>query len=197
MSQRIAFFDFDGTITTKDTLVEVIRYQHGTFKCYLGFLLNSPFVLAYKLGIITNQKAKEQVLKFFFRKMPLEKFQEGCDGFAREAIPALLRKKAVKEIQLLKDSGAEVVIVTASAENWLQEWCRSMQLSLIGTKLEIKDGRMTGNISGRNCHGNEKVQRITAAYDIAGYKEIYCYGDTKSDKPMLSLATFPFYKPFR
>ncbi len=37
----IAFFDFDGTITRKDTLFEIIRYQKGPLALYAGMLLLS------------------------------------------------------------------------------------------------------------------------------------------------------------
>ena len=79
VSRRIAFFDFDGTITTKDTLLEVIKYRHGKNKFYFGFLLHSPWLVAYKLGIISNQLAKEKVLRYFFRKMSPEQFQAMAD----------------------------------------------------------------------------------------------------------------------
>lgn len=194
---RIAFFDFDGTITTKDTLLEIIKYKHGKGKFYFGFLLHSPWLVAYKLGIISNQLAKEKVLRYFFRKMSPEQFQHMSDGFARTEIPALVRPKALYEIQKLKEAGAEVVIVSASAENWIREWCFSLQLKLIATQLEVKNGHMTGKIVGRNCHGEEKVARIKSKYNLSDFREIYCYGDTSGDKPMLALGTVKFYKPFR
>jgi phosphatidylglycerophosphatase C len=194
---RIAFFDFDGTITTKDTLLEIIKYQKGTTRFYLGFLLYSPYMVAYKLGIISNQLAKEKILAHFFGKMPEPVFQERCDAFAKETLPALMRPGAEDEINKLKSLNAEVVIVTASATNWIQHWCRENKLQLIGTQLETKENRLTGKIIGKNCHGQEKVNRIKAAYDLSKYDEVYCYGDTNGDKPMLALANFPFYQPFR
>jgi HAD superfamily hydrolase (TIGR01490 family) len=197
VSRRIAFFDFDGTITTKDTLLEIIKYRHGRNKFYFGFLLHSPYLVAYKLGIISNQLAKEKVLRYFFRKMTPEQFQLMADEFGRKEIPGLIRPKALEEIRKLKESGAEVVIVSASAENWIREWCKSLQLQLLATQLEEKNGKMTGRIVGRNCHGEEKVARIQSTYNLADYSEVYCYGDTSGDKPMLALGTVRFFKPFR
>jgi phosphatidylglycerophosphatase C len=197
VSQPIAFFDFDGTITTKDTLLEIFKYRHGSLKFYLGFLLNSPYLVAYKAGIISNQLAKEKTLKLFFGGMKEKEFNEFCERFAADKIPALLRTKALKEIDQLKKAGAEVVIVSASPENWLRPWVTSLNLKLIGTQLEVKDDKITGKIKGTNCHGEEKVRRIKEAYNLAEYKEIYCYGDTSGDKPMLALATYAFYQPFR
>jgi phosphatidylglycerophosphatase C len=194
---RIAFFDFDGTITTKDTLLEIIKYKHGKRKFYFGFLLHSPWLVAYKLGIISNQLAKETVLRYFFRKMSFEQFRSMADEFARTQIPLLVRPKALLEIKKLQEGGAEVVIVSASAENWIKDWCQSLRLQLIATQLEVKNGRMTGKINGRNCHGEEKVARIKAKYNLSDFREVYCYGDTSGDKPMLALGTMRFYKPFR
>ena len=197
MSRPIAFFDFDGTITTKDTLLEIFKYRHGKARFYLGFLLNSPFLVAYKAGIISNQLAKEKTLKLFFGGMKVDEFNAFCGQFAAEIIPSLVRKKALREIDQLKQAGAEVVIVSASPENWLQPWCATLNLPLLATQLEVHNNTITGKIKGNNCHGEEKVRRIKEAYDLSDYKEIYCYGDTSGDKPMLALATYAFYQPFR
>lgn len=195
--KQIAFFDFDGTITTHDTMLEVIKFHKGSFRFYLGFLINSPFLIAYKAGIISNQTAKERVIRYFYGKMSADQFQQDCDRFATEAIPALIRPKAISEIKKLKDAGVDVVIVSASAENWLKKWCAEQGVSLIATKLETRAQKITGKIEGNNCHGEEKVRRIQQAYPLAEYSHIYAYGDTKGDKPMLKLATLSYYKPFR
>ncbi|MEP6748361.1 MAG: HAD-IB family hydrolase [Bacteroidota bacterium] len=197
MKKRIAFFDFDGTITTRDTLLEVIKFYKGNFKYYLGFAINSPFIIAYKAGIISNQAAKEKVLKYFFCGITEKQFQQHCDEFAVSHIPSLLRPKALHEIEKLKAAGAAIVIVSASAENWIVAWCKKNELQLIGTKLQVINNLLTGKIDGINCHGEEKVNRINKVFDLSQYDEIYCYGDTRGDKPMLKLATFSFYKPFR
>ena len=197
MKKRIAFFDFDGTITTHDTLLEIIKFTRGSFRFYCGFAINAPFLFAYKAGIISNQLAKEKVLRWFFGGMLLPDFQKRCDAFVADSLPSLLRPKAMEEITKLRAAGVKVVIVTASAENWLQPWCDKHALLLEGTKLQVVNNCVTGRIDGVNCYGKEKVNRIRQAFDLSQYDEVYCYGDTKGDKPMLQLATFSFYKPFR
>lgn len=197
MNRRISFFDFDGTITTKDTLLEFVKHSRGTFYFYLGFLLTSPWMVAYKLKVISNQTAKEQFLRFFFRNYPLEKFRQHCESFAQQGIPGLLRPKALEEIKKLQEAGAEVVIVSASPENWIRPWADQTGVQLLSTRLITKNDRITGKILGRNCHGEEKVRRIKETYTLTDYDEIYAYGDTSGDKPMLALANISFYKPFR
>ena len=197
MNQRIAFFDFDGTITTHDTLLEFIRFSKGPFRFYLGFLLYSPWLVAYRLKIIPNQLAKEKILGFFFANTPLADFQSQCDRFAAGILPTLLRPKALEEIEKLKQAGFVVVVVSASPENWIAGWAAVNGIQLIATRLDIKEQRLTGRIAGRNCHGKEKVNRIHEAFQLTDYKEIYAYGDSSGDRPMLALASNPFFKPFR
>lgn len=195
--KRIAFFDFDGTITTKDTMLELFRYRYGTAGFWGGFLLNSPFLVALKLKLLSRKKTKERILKWFFGGQPLDTFQETCDRFASAIIPQLIRPKALDEFSRLREKGFEIVIVSASAENWLQQWCATQQVTLLATRLQVKEGRVTGLLNGENCHGKEKVLRIKQHFPIENYEEIYAYGDTAGDLPMLAIAHRSFYKPFR
>jgi HAD superfamily hydrolase (TIGR01490 family) len=213
MSQRIAFFDFDGTITTKDTLLEFIKFSKGHFRYYLGFILNSPWLVAYRLKIISNQAAKQRILSWFFQNAPLAVFQADCDRFAEEVMPGLIRPKAIAEIRDLREKGFSIVIVSASPEHWLRKWTEQEQAGLLATRLETRPTRasktgkaettpmtgeqLTGKILDRNCHGHEKVRRIREAYILTEYNEILAYGDTSGDKPMLELANHSFFKPFR
>lgn len=196
MNRRIAFFDFDGTITTKDTLLEFIKFYKGTYNFYLGFLIYSPFLIAYKLKLIPNYVAKQKVLQYFFKGENIDTFQKNCDRFADQELPELLRPKAIQEIKKLQAGDSTVVIVSASAENWIRKWAAQNGLGLMGTRLAVKDQKITGKIDGNNCHGDEKVCRIKEKYNLADFSEIYCYGDTSGDKPMLAIGTKSFYKPF-
>ena len=64
---RIAVFDFDGTVTTKDTLLEFIKFVRGPVSFYAGFLRYAPQLLAYKLGLYPNWKVKQQIFSHFFK----------------------------------------------------------------------------------------------------------------------------------
>ncbi len=91
MKQAIAFFDFDGTITRADTLFEIIRFHKGAAALYAGMAILSPLLVMFKLKLIGNQRMKEIVLRFYFKDTPLSEFQQQCDAFCRERLPALLR----------------------------------------------------------------------------------------------------------
>ncbi len=197
MKKGIAFLDFDGTITTRDTLLEFIRFVKGDAQFVLGFVLCSPFIVAMKLRIVSNQYAKEQVLRFFFGKWAVEDFNAQCRRFNEQVLPSLIRPKAMREIEKLKASGFRVVVVSASPENWVGMWAESQGLEHVATKLYSDKQQLSGRIDGLNCHGNEKVRRVTTAYNLEDFYPVYAYGDSKADKPLLAIANIRFFKPFR
>jgi len=197
MKRRIAFFDFDGTITTKDSLLEFLHFRFGKSKVTRGLIMVAPYYVLYLMRLIPVQTAKQKVLQKFFKNTPVEEFEKACNDFTQTALPSLIRQKALHEIELLKEKGATVVIISASPQNWIRPYANILGAEVLATRLEVQNGKITGRISGNNCRGKEKVVRIKEAYNLADYDEIYAYGDTKGDKPMLELATFKFYKPFR
>lgn len=197
MQKTIAFFDFDGTITTKDTMLELIKFSNGKAAYYFGMIKLSPHLIALKLKFISATKAKEKMLAHFFGGDNLNTFNEKCKRFSKNILPLLIRPLAINKIKEHLNNNHEVVVVSASAENWVSLWCLQNNIEYIATRLEVTDDKITGKLSGPNCNGEEKVNRIKDKYILSEYSTIYCYGDTKGDKPMLQLATFASYKPFR
>jgi HAD superfamily hydrolase (TIGR01490 family) len=197
MTKGIAFFDFDGTITFKDSLLEFIKFSKGEFSFWKGFLFNTHYILGYKLHLISNQTAKEKILSWFFKGMEASDFKTQCTRFAKERIPSLIRPAALREIKKLQQEQVKVVIVSASPEEWVGFWAQQYQIEVLATRLEYSSSQFTGKIKGLNCHGKEKVRRINEQIDLAVYDSIYAYGDSSGDNPMLALATKSFMKPFR
>ena len=56
--KRLYAFDFDGTLTTADTLLVFIRYACGTWRFIVGFLLHSPLLVLMKLKLYPNYRAR-------------------------------------------------------------------------------------------------------------------------------------------
>ena len=198
MKKVIAFFDFDGTIATNDSLIAFIKHHSGNFKFYLGLIILSPVLISYKFKIIPNYIAKEKLLRYFFKNTNESEFKQISTDYSLNHIQKILRPEAFDKINWHKYQNHTIVIVSASLECWLQPWCEQNGLELIATKLEIKDAQITGNLSTKNCYGIEKVNRIKEKYDLSLYEHIYAYGDTQGDKEMLELADFDkrFYQCF-
>jgi len=193
----IAFFDFDGTITKKDSLVEFIQFAVGKPYYYLGLLLLSPMLFLYKIKIISNNVAKEKLISYFFSGWKDADFKEVADNYALTQIDKITRIKAIEKINWHNAQGHKVVVVSASIECWMKKWCENKEIDLIGTKLEVKKNKITGKFLSENCYGVEKVNRIKARYNLSLYQVVYVYGDSIGDKEMLAIADKAYYKPFR
>ena len=74
------------------------------------------------------------------------------------------------------------VIASASPEFLLSTPCTTLGLRLIGTKLDPK----TGQISGLNCRGAEKVHRWRETYSN-GPEEFFT-DSIRADAPIMALA---------
>lgn len=193
---NLALFDFDGTITTKDSLAEFIKFAVGKQSYYFGLVRMSPILIKYLLKIISNDVAKEKLIGYFFQGWKERDFIKIADEFSISQIKKILRPKACKRIEWHKTNGDRIVIVSASIEYWIKKWCESQDIELIATKLEVVNNIITGNFLGKNCHGIEKVKRIEAKIKLNKYKLIYTYGDSSGDKQMLEIADEKHFKPF-
>ena len=193
---EISFFDFDGTITNKDSLADFIIYAIGDFSYYKGLLILSPMLLAYKLKIIPNHIAKQKLISYFFKGWDIRDFQKITKSYSKEKIIKIVRPKAIERIKWHQEKGHKIVVVSASMEGWLKGWCKSYNLELIGTKLEVSNNKITGKFATENCYGIEKVNRIKENYILEDYDIIYAYGDSYGDKEMLSIADKKYYKYF-
>ncbi len=192
----IAFFDFDGTITTRDSMFELIKFHHGKRDFYIGLSVLSPWMMAMKLKLISNQKAKEKLLTWFFKNCNIQTFSNICTLFTQQKLPQILNPSAIEKIAEHKKNGDEVVVVSASATDWVEPWCQRNGVACLATQLEVVDDKLTGKLAGLNCNYNEKANRILQKYDLNKYATVYGYGDTKGDKAMLRLATHAFFRTF-
>jgi HAD superfamily hydrolase (TIGR01490 family) len=194
---RLALFDFDGTITTKDSMFEFIRYAVGTSRYYMGLILLAPMLSAYILKLIPSYRAKEMLLSYFFRGYSRDKFIDVATRYSLEQIDHIVRPKAIKKIRFHQDRGDRIIIVSASIECWLIGWCQSNHIELISTKLLFLDGKFSGRLEGKNCYGMEKVNRLNEIVDLDEFDHIYAYGDSLGDIEMLKISDESHYRPFR
>lgn len=195
-------FDFDGTLTTADTMIELIRFVRGTTGLLTGLACLSPLLILMKLGLYSNWRAKERLLAWFFGGMPEADFNRLCNDFA-QARQDLIRPQAIDMIRTLNAKGQQTVIVSASAENWVSKMAElafGAETTVTGTRLEVSNGKITGHIDGANCYGAEKARRIQEYLDSHNISREQClitaYGDSRGDKEMIDYADKSYYKPF-
>ena len=145
--KQIVAFDFDGTITNRDTLLEFIKFAKGKTAFYLGFLLHLPWLLAMKCHLYPNWKTKQMIFSYFFKGVNLDEFDAVCYRFFMERGENLLYQDAVKQIKQHLYRGDEIVVISASIDNWVKPFAESLGINqVLGTQLELSG---TGHLTGR------------------------------------------------
>lgn len=185
---NLALFDFDGTLTTKDSLAEFIKYAVGTKRYIYGMITFSPVFVLYKLKIIRNDIAKEKLFSHFFKDIDENRFKEIAKEFSINKLDLIIREDRLNILKEHQNNGDKVIIVSASMKCWLQPWCDKNNIELLSTQLKFVDNKFTGKFFTRNCYGDEKANRINNHLNIADFDTIYAYGDSSGDNQMLNLA---------
>ena len=183
--KKIVAYDFDGTLTTRDTFLAFILYAKGRSRFLWGFLRYAPLLVLMKLKLYPNYKAKQKVFAHFFGGMELTAFDALCRDFAANN-RHLLRPEGVKTLEQAQAKGAEVLIVSASIDNWVQPFFPMVKV--LGTQIEVIEGRLSGRFLTPNCYGQEKVRRILALYPDRSSYHLTAYGDSRGDREMLAFA---------
>nr|WP_314496968.1 HAD family hydrolase [uncultured Prevotella sp.] len=197
--RKIYAFDFDGTLTTKDTLLEFIRFAKGSGQMFCGFLLFSPLLILMKLHLFPNWKVKQKIFSYFFKGMKIDDFNALCTRFA-ERNKHLLRPAGIEKVrQAIAEEHTTVLIISASIDNWVRPFFDEIdkKIQVLGTQIETKESRLTGQFTTKNCYGEEKVNRLTALYPHREAYYLIAFGDSRGDKELLAFADKGYYKPFR
>lgn len=194
--KTIALFDFDGTITSSDSWNDFYVYYLGIWQFFCRIVPKLGIIGLYKLGLATNQAAKEALLTDIFPGMAEADFQTLAKKYAVKRMPQIINPEAVARIQWHQKQGHEVVILTASLAEWIEPWARKIGITkVIASQLEIKKNQLTGKLTV-NCHGAQKTASFLEDYPDRSKYVLYAYGDSRHDKRILALADYGFYRSF-
>ena len=192
--RTIAIFDFDGTLTRKDTLLEFIKYACGKSQFYRGFLLYSPFLIMMKLHLYPNWKAKEKLFTYFFKGWEYRRFKELGQAFSKE-IEKMRNEAVVKKMESHILHSDTVYVISASISEWVRPWCEQMKVNdVIATEIEVDcKGKVTGHFRTKNCYGQEKVNRFLEKEPNRESYYLYAYGDSRGDKELIDYSDHGTY----
>ena len=185
--KSIAIFDFDGTLYTKDSFVEICKFIYRRSPHRIVFVPLQFFgFLLFKLRLLTAKQFKVlfciylygmtpsrlcNLLVLFWENEPSESFNNEVLNKAKE----------------LSAENTECVCVSASPELFLRPVIKHLGFQLIGTKLEYNKGFYL--IIGKNCRAKEKINRIFQLYPQNTTHIRYAISDNHDDIELLSLAT--------
>lgn len=193
---ELALFDFDGTLTRRDTYPRLLRYIAGGPRFYTSLVVLIPAFTGYLMGRLSHTDLKTRILTQLLGGCPIARYRELAYQFALEQLPHLLRQPAVDCLRWHRARGDRVIVVSASMREWLEPFCREHSVELLCTEMEVVEGRLTGRLAGSNCSGPEKVRRVQRHLDLTQYAAVHAYGDSRGDREMLAIAHHAWYRHF-
>jgi phosphatidylglycerophosphatase C len=194
----IAIFDFDHTLTDRDSLVPFLFYVQGFWKTIYHFIALSPAFARYLLGFLSRQSMKEKILTRFIGSRLFSDVQALGKNYADQQLDRYLKPEALKRLTWHQAHGHRCLLVSASLEFYLKPWAKRHGFEeVIASRLELTPtGHITGCLIGLNCWGPEKKRRLLAYLGSTKYTQLYVYGDSRGDREILALADYPFYRKF-
>jgi phosphatidylglycerophosphatase C len=194
----VAAFDFDHTLTDRDSLLPFLFYVQGLSKsCYYLTILG-PACIGFLTGHLSRQGVKEKILSRFIGGKLFSDVQTLGKSYADNQLDRYLNPKAMECLAWHQSQGHRCLLISASLEFYLKPWGKRHGFEeVLASKLEVtSSGHVTGRLEGYNCWGVEKERRLL---DYLGPKDqytLYVYGDSRGDQEILALADYPFYGQF-
>src|SRR5215471_6535151 len=116
MTRRIvAAFDFDGTITTRDTLKPFLARAFGLGRTAAVFARLAPLALRVAAGRANADEFKVHAIERLFAGAPAEPLR-ALGVLHAAAVRGLFRPAALQRIGWHREQGHELVLVSASID---------------------------------------------------------------------------------
>ena len=191
----LALFDFDGTLTTQETLPRFLRSVVPAERQRAARWTLAPLVAGYRLGLVPGTRVRAEAVRRGLAGMDHAAFETAARDWAARELPALLRPQALARLRAHRARGDTVLVVSGNFEVLLQGFAAAEGALALGSRLEVREGLLTGEYAGAQCVLEEKVLRVRAEVDTGSFSRIHAYGDTREDRPMLLLADVAHYLP--
>lgn len=190
-------FDFDGTLTDRDTMLAFAEKVRGPYRFWLGMVWLLPLFVGLRLGLVARTDAKRMFLRHFLGGLRRDDLEAAARTFA-DHLEGYLRPQGRARLAQYREDGAEIAVVSASLDLWIGPFCAARGLTCLSTRAAYgDDGVFAGELASPNCYGPEKVRRVREAFDLSSYGTVVAFGDSSGDAELLAMADEAHYRPFR
>ena len=193
----VAAFDFDGTITDRDTLVPFLVRAFGRARVAATFGALAGTGFGYVMGRVSIDEFKRRVLRRLVAGADASRLRALGPAHARALAPRL-RPGALERIAWHRAQGHRLVLVSSTLDLYLADVAAQLGFDdVLCSRLASRDGRCTGELDGADCTGPEKLRRLQALLGDLSAHELHAYGDSDGDRELLDAADHAHFRPFR
>jgi len=190
MSRGVALFDLDHTLTRQDSFPMWIAILVGWRRTLRAFTM-AGFALRPGRSDLRG-RAKESILRWSVRGATLAEAQAAGRLLGQRI---RWRHGILAALTAHREAGRAIVVATGAPELYVAPLLRAACIkadAVIGTALEIVEGKLTGRLAGANCIRDEKARRVAEWLALNGpFGESWGYGNRPHDLAMLALTDHP------
>jgi phosphatidylglycerophosphatase C len=191
----IVAFDFDGTISDRDSLKDFAAFSLGLAKCSQAYLLSTLPALRWLCGRQTREEVKTAFLQACWHGASQSDLAAQATRYAQTRLTQLVRPEMLARVKAHQALGHRLILVSASPSIYLKPWALSVGFeAVLATELAFSHNIFQGKLATPNCWGPEKVVRLGAWLNEPDFSLTYAYGDSRGDTEMLARAQFPWLR---
>ncbi len=198
--RKVAAFDFDGTVSRRDTLVPFVTRFAGANRSAVGSIGTGWDALVRRRFAARDRDAvKEHMIRRLLTGRDARDLDRAAGVYATRLIDGALRPEMVDEIRRHVAAGHETLFVSASLANYLRPIARYLGMTdVIAVELEVSDGVVSGTMVGPNVRAAEKAVRLRrwlgapTEGPLEGL-ELWAYGNSSGDLDLLALADHAYW----
>jgi len=186
---NVILLDFDGTITSRDTtkilLIELLLLRPWRIVGVAWFL----FRMVFSTYAGSKQRQKNNAVGHLISGLTDGDMTRALGQF-RDKVRTLYRPLMLEKINESIENRTSILIVTASPSFVISHCVSDLPVTVIGTQFKKRGDSYCRQIVGKNCYGDEKVNRIKSWRQDKGinYSFTEAWSDHFSDYPMLKMA---------
>lgn len=192
MTTAVAAFDFDGTLSRRDSLLPFVALVAGRVATAKAVAAAAPMLVAARRDPARRDAAKAAVLRATLAGRRADELRDLGARYARLVVSRHLNPVVLARLDDHRAAGHDLVLVSASLTFYLDPVAARLGIpAVLATEMEVgPDGRLTGAIAGANVRGAEKARRLDEW--LGGRRVVvYAYGDSEGDDHLLARADHP------
>ena len=194
MSRKAALFDMDRTLVRVDSATLYVRYQRAKGQATFRDTVRVAWWMAkYTLGVIDAERVAKQALRSFRGKEEAW-LEAACEELFLDYMLPHLAAAGRDAVERHRTAGDIVAIVTGATPYAALPLARELGIEhVIATRLEVAEGRFTGNVAPPMAYGKGKIVLAEQLAREQGFslEEATFYSDSITDLPLLERVRAP------
>jgi HAD superfamily hydrolase (TIGR01490 family) len=193
--KELVIFDIDGTLIRGQSQRALLSFFFekkvvGTFyflKVYLWFVL-------YRVGLVADPRTIAEYAFSFLAGREVSGVELLIRNFLDEKLKYNFNERVLEVLKNHQKEDRSVVLVSNAVDVLVKDIADFLNIKYyIATRLEMKDSKFTGKISGQIVYGENKLRLARAFVQEHGFsfENTWAYGDHESDVPLLEAVKHP------